>query len=404
MSLSSHPMDRRVEPVLRLPDPTMADTPEPAHRAGLLAGAPWPRPCVVAAPDLEPSRRHSIRRGLIAAGTFLVAAVVPVGVFVSPAVQGQTAPPATPPGSAVAEAPADGGGAMPLEAARGDYRWRYEATRFRWNIDRHLDPAPAEGRWVRVPIASERGSVPPPQPALPPAADGPVVAAAPLSLPDEIGKAAPASMIDAPIARPPELPRVAALAPAGQGAARDAAAPPPRAEAPAGQPEEVAAPSPATPAPTGPAVAALSPEAAEVAAPEATAEPTPAAGGPATEAAPVAVPAAGDPAQGEGAERVGALTPAPATPSLSASPWPPERPAFAEPMIQVGLFGVPANAARMLARLDAGGFAARGIPVTMGGRDFTRVVAGPFADPAEFDRAMALIRESGIDDAYAVYR
>lgn len=399
----------------------MIVTIRPSDPHGEPYGAPSVRPepdevghgAAHAAEAPDRAGRSAGRVALIAIGTFLAAAVIPGGIFIASSVRGQTAETAVAapePGTALAEAPARMGD-EPVRAGP-DYRWRYRASRFRWDIGSDAVAASGEGKWVRVPAASERGAVAPARPRPPEVELKPsVVAAAPSQVPEGIGNAAPPSMIDAPTARPPALPRVASLSTTSDSGTLNSLMPPPRAEPEAQSAalpvrsdvpdEDVAAlPSaeeqlPVQPAPPSEAAAATGAQESD----PATAALTP--DTPSAPAAGLASPGTDAPATVPPADedtRLGALTP-----GFEAAPFPRERPSGTSVMIQVGVFGVPANATRMLARLEAGGFTARGVPVTMGGRDLTRIVAGPFEAHGEFDRAMALIRSYGITDAYAVY-
>ncbi|MBK0398742.1 SPOR domain-containing protein [Limibaculum sp. M0105] len=351
------------------------------------------------------------RAALVAAGTFLAAAVIPGGIFFASAVRGQTVESTIPENaSAMAEAPVITADEMPVRA-NPDYRWRYRASRFRWDIGRDTSAAGVDGRWVRVPDASPRGAVVPAQLVAPqPEPVTARVAAAPADLSTEIGLAAPASMIDAPTARPPALPRVASLSDTTDSSALYSAPPPPRiddgkrvaalpaAVAPVAgaEPQREAPAAPAAPAPVAePVVPKTDPSAGTTTAalPADAVRNDP--GDPGAPAGGVGgMPEAGDDA------RVGALSPA-----FKDAPLPLSRPDASVPVrIQVGVFGVPSNATRMLARLQEAGFVARSVPVTMGGRSLTSVIAGPFDNAGEFARAMDLIQSYGITDAYAFYR
>ncbi|RYH02285.1 SPOR domain-containing protein [Salipiger sp. IMCC34102] len=64
--------------------------------------------------------------------------------------------------------------------------------------------------------------------------------------------------------------------------------------------------------------------------------------------------------------------------------------------VQVGSFGVPENAARLIARLQAAG-----LPVASGRSGGLKVVAaGPFASAADLNRALGIVRSMGFADAY----
>ncbi|MGF1444644.1 MAG: SPOR domain-containing protein [Pikeienuella sp.] len=74
------------------------------------------------------------------------------------------------------------------------------------------------------------------------------------------------------------------------------------------------------------------------------------------------------------------------------------------PFIQAGLFGVESNAERLVRLLQDAGFTAEGLRETYGGRELTRVRAGPFMTAAERDRALREIRRIGPNDALPVAR
>ena len=102
-------------------------------------------------------------------------------------------------------------------------------------------------------------------------------------------------------------------------------------------------------------------------------------------------------------------TPLPAA-TVAAAPGPTaDRPAASptaldKPFVQAGIFGVPANAEKLLARLRADGIAAEGKVLARGGRQLTRVVAGPFGTRTERDEAQRRIRAMGLKDAVPVRR
>lgn len=70
--------------------------------------------------------------------------------------------------------------------------------------------------------------------------------------------------------------------------------------------------------------------------------------------------------------------------------------------IQVGIFGVPENSTRLIARLANADIPAEGIPLQRQNRALTRVLAGPFGSEAERDRALRMIEDMGIRDARLV--
>ncbi len=74
------------------------------------------------------------------------------------------------------------------------------------------------------------------------------------------------------------------------------------------------------------------------------------------------------------------------------------------PFIQAGIFGVEANAARLIETIREAGFPAEGRPGTYGERVLTRVLAGPFESAEERDRALRRIRGFGVPDALPVAR
>ena len=67
--------------------------------------------------------------------------------------------------------------------------------------------------------------------------------------------------------------------------------------------------------------------------------------------------------------------------------------------VQVGVFGVPANAQRAVQRLKAAGLPAQVGTVARNGKSLHRVVAGPFA-AADASRALRAARAQGFGDAY----
>jgi len=68
--------------------------------------------------------------------------------------------------------------------------------------------------------------------------------------------------------------------------------------------------------------------------------------------------------------------------------------------VQVGTFGVAANADRTAARLRAGGLPVRISAYTKGGTRYQIVMAGPFADGATLSRALSAARGAGFRDAF----
>ena len=64
--------------------------------------------------------------------------------------------------------------------------------------------------------------------------------------------------------------------------------------------------------------------------------------------------------------------------------------------MQVGSFGDPANAARLIARLQAAG-----LPVASAKSGNLKVIAaGPFRSPADLNQALNIVRGMGFADAY----
>ena len=70
--------------------------------------------------------------------------------------------------------------------------------------------------------------------------------------------------------------------------------------------------------------------------------------------------------------------------------------------IQAGVFGLPANAARLTEQLRAAGLPANELPLTLDGRPFTRVLVGPYRTIAERDTALGTVRKLGSTDATPV--
>ena len=68
-------------------------------------------------------------------------------------------------------------------------------------------------------------------------------------------------------------------------------------------------------------------------------------------------------------------------------------------LVQVGTFGVAANAAGAGARLQALGLPVAKARITRGGKALQIVYAGPFASVAQAQRARALVRGAGFVDA-----
>lgn len=68
--------------------------------------------------------------------------------------------------------------------------------------------------------------------------------------------------------------------------------------------------------------------------------------------------------------------------------------------VQVGTFGVAANAQRTAARLQGAGLPVRLGHVKRGGKTLQIVMAGPFADAAQMNGALATVRRAGFRDAF----
>ncbi|MGF1503109.1 MAG: SPOR domain-containing protein [Paracoccaceae bacterium] len=72
------------------------------------------------------------------------------------------------------------------------------------------------------------------------------------------------------------------------------------------------------------------------------------------------------------------------------------------PFIQAGIFGVQANAERLIRTIREAGLPAEGRPLTLNGRTLTRVVSGPYATSSERQAALRTIRRIGPNDALPV--
>ena len=95
----------------------------------------------------------------------------------------------------------------------------------------------------------------------------------------------------------------------------------------------------------------------------------------------------------------------------AAKPEPKEEPKTAArtstlklPFIQAGIFGVEANATKLVKRIEAKDLPAVGKTLTSKGRKLTRVLAGPFETVAERNAALRTIRGMGLKDAAPVRR
>jgi hypothetical protein len=84
--------------------------------------------------------------------------------------------------------------------------------------------------------------------------------------------------------------------------------------------------------------------------------------------------------------------------STKAAPAP-VRAAVSGRFVQVGMFGVPANAQKAAARLQGSGLPVRLGRLTRGGKDYRIVLAGPFA-PDQIGAALATSRRAGFADAF----
>lgn len=76
--------------------------------------------------------------------------------------------------------------------------------------------------------------------------------------------------------------------------------------------------------------------------------------------------------------------------------------ALDRPFVQVGLFGLPENAERLVEKLKSKGIPAIPRPTTAGGKEFSRVLVGPFKDRSDRDRVLEMVRELGLTDAMPV--
>jgi cell division protein FtsN/outer membrane biosynthesis protein TonB len=87
-----------------------------------------------------------------------------------------------------------------------------------------------------------------------------------------------------------------------------------------------------------------------------------------------------------------------AQPSRQAAATP--RAAASHRFVQVGTFGVPANAQRTAARLQSMGLPVRLSPMTRGGKSYQIVLAGPFATETQLRGALVTARRAGFADAF----
>lgn len=67
--------------------------------------------------------------------------------------------------------------------------------------------------------------------------------------------------------------------------------------------------------------------------------------------------------------------------------------------VQAGVFSQSENATRLVATLRAAGLPANELPITLGNRQFTRVLVGPYQSVAERDAALDTVRRIGPADA-----
>ncbi|MBW7921257.1 MAG: SPOR domain-containing protein [Rubellimicrobium sp.] len=103
-----------------------------------------------------------------------------------------------------------------------------------------------------------------------------------------------------------------------------------------------------------------------------------------------------NPARGLAAAAPAIVTRAPAPATVTAAP----APAAGHRFVQIGTFGEAANAQRALATLQGLGLPAATQNVTRNGRSLTVVAAGPFADGAALQAALAAARRAGYADAF----
>ena len=68
--------------------------------------------------------------------------------------------------------------------------------------------------------------------------------------------------------------------------------------------------------------------------------------------------------------------------------------------VQIGTFGVPANAAGAAAQLQALGLPVAKSKLNRGGKDLQIVMAGPFGSGADAQAALRIARGAGFGDAY----
>lgn len=93
---------------------------------------------------------------------------------------------------------------------------------------------------------------------------------------------------------------------------------------------------------------------------------------------------------------------APAVASASAAPVAGDPTPTERPFLQLGLFGVEANAQELVDRMTGLGLPARLVPVVDGDRPLWRVLVGPAATVGQRDAYYAQVQVSGFPDAYPV--
>ena len=82
------------------------------------------------------------------------------------------------------------------------------------------------------------------------------------------------------------------------------------------------------------------------------------------------------------------------------SSTPPKKQAAGKSYVQVGTFGVPANAEGASSRLRSAGLPVARAKTKNGGRDFQIVMAGPFTSAADAQAALKAARRAGFSDAF----
>ncbi|MEM7056539.1 MAG: SPOR domain-containing protein [Pseudomonadota bacterium] len=89
---------------------------------------------------------------------------------------------------------------------------------------------------------------------------------------------------------------------------------------------------------------------------------------------------------------------------VAKAPAPQEASPLRRPFLAAGVFGVRSNATNLIARLKSKGIPAKSNKVNSGGKTLTRVVAGPFQNTNERNRARRELRKLGVRDAVPVRR